>query len=290
MLLWAVGKDVRKTAGKWPPQNRALRFTVRRREELDRCMSLRSRIAGTRWGSELRRLWKGRTHPLAIREELASRFLRGEGIEIGALHLPLRLPRTARVRYVDRFSVPDLLTHYPDLAGTRLVPVHVVDDGETLATFAPASLDFIIANHFLEHTQNTLGVLARFLECLREGGVLFMAVPDKRGTFDRDRPLTPVEHLYGDRHDGGAASYDGHVREFVRLVQHFPEPEVEAQVRNITRSGYSIHFHVWTLDSLLESLLDARRTLRLPFEVLAVVRNEPMSEAVVVLRRTASSA
>ena len=36
------------------------------------------------------------------REAVAGIFLRGDGIEIGALHQPLRMPAAARVKYVDR--------------------------------------------------------------------------------------------------------------------------------------------------------------------------------------------
>lgn len=246
--------------------------------------SILARLRQGRLAAKLRRVWRGRTHPMALREEMAARFLRGQGIEIGALHSPLRLPRGASARYVDRFGVRELRAHYPDLAGLPLV-VDVVDDGETLTAFEPESLDFIVANHFLEHAQNPLGVLSRFLELLRAGGTVFLCVPDKSGTFDRDRPLTPVRHLYHDYQDGGAGSYREHVREFVELVQHLRGPEADAQVENITRSGYSIHFHVWTQDSFLDTLIDARRDLRLPFEILAAVKNQSVSESIVVLRR-----
>src|SRR5215212_7552941 len=37
-----------------------------------------------------------------VREDAARRYLRGSGVEVGALHLPLRVPRTVTVRYVDR--------------------------------------------------------------------------------------------------------------------------------------------------------------------------------------------
>src|SRR5436305_1160029 len=108
--------------------------------DLLRPFSRRGRLA-----NRLRRIWKGRTHPLALREAMAERFVRGDGIEIGALHLPLRLPRAARVRYLDRFDTPGLLAHYPDLAGEPLVAVDVIDDGETLETLSPESLDFVVA-------------------------------------------------------------------------------------------------------------------------------------------------
>jgi hypothetical protein len=43
-----------------------------------------------------------------IREDVAQRFLRGDGTEIGALDFPLRVPRRARVRYVDYLDEPGL--------------------------------------------------------------------------------------------------------------------------------------------------------------------------------------
>src|SRR5690349_4069177 len=88
-----------------------------------------------------------------IRLQLANRHLAGEGIEIGALHKPLPLPSGAAVRYVDRMSVRDLRSHYPELAGWKLVEPHIIDNGETLATVPDNSVDFVIANHFIEHTE-----------------------------------------------------------------------------------------------------------------------------------------
>lgn len=247
------------------------------------------RFLGRRLADRARRVWRGRAHPHYLREFLAARYLAGDGVEIGGLHHPLRVPSRARVRYLDRFDTPGLRRQYPDLAAERLVHVDIVDDGERLDTVADASLDFVVANHFLEHAQNVYGVLARFLAVLRPGGVLFLSVPDRDGTFDRDRPLTTTEHLLRDYTDGPEWGYRDHVREFVRLAQKFPEDGVEAQVENIAGSGYSIHYHVWTHDSLCETLFDARRLLRLPFETEALVRNPGLSESVVVLRRRPGS-
>ena len=44
------------------------------------------------------------------RSVIAKRFLKGEGIEIGALHHPLKLPTNASVKYVDRLSNSELRT------------------------------------------------------------------------------------------------------------------------------------------------------------------------------------
>ena len=113
---------------------------------------------------------------------------RGEGLEIGAAHSPLPVPGLCRVRYVDRHSVDELRRQYSELAAVPFVPLDVIDDGEKLNTIAPESQDFVIASHFLEHTQDPIGTIRRHLQVIRQGGILFVAVPDKRFSFDVNRP------------------------------------------------------------------------------------------------------
>jgi hypothetical protein len=238
-----------------------------------------------RLGAIVRRLLHAA--PDGPREQLARQFLCGNGIEIGALHQPLWTPPGAAVKYVDRLDVRGLRRHYPELEALPLVPVDVVDDGETLKAFPPESRDFIIANHFLEHTQDPIGTIRRFLEVLRPRGVLYMAVPDKRWTFDRLRPVTPLEHLYRDHEEGPAWSYHGHVCEFAELAGGCRGAELESAIQTIKATNYSIHFHVWTQHALLEMLIDVRRRLVLPFDIEAVRLHQARAETIVILRRQA---
>ena len=83
------------------------------------------------------------------RGAIADIYIKGAGIEIGALHSPLPVPKQAKVKYVDRMSVADLRKHYPEKKTSNLVAVDIVDNGETLAMLANDSQDFVIANHFL---------------------------------------------------------------------------------------------------------------------------------------------
>ncbi len=57
-------------------------------------------------------------------------FIGGNGIEIGTLHTPLRVPRSAKVTYVDRLSASDLRKQYPELNSKELAHVDIIDDGE----------------------------------------------------------------------------------------------------------------------------------------------------------------
>lgn len=180
------------------------------------------------------------------RFQLSAHFLKGHGVEIGALHSPLWVGRKAHVTYVDRMSADDLRTQYPELALYELAKVDVIDDGERLTTFPDESLDFIIANHMLEHCENPLGTIRRHLAKLKVGGRLYYAVPDKRFCHDATRPLTDFNHLVRDDREGPEWSRRDHFLEWATMVEKAQKPSHAEQRASLLMSmNYSIHFHVW---------------------------------------------
>ncbi|MFL5664663.1 MAG: methyltransferase domain-containing protein, partial [Ktedonobacteraceae bacterium] len=114
------------------------------------------------------------------REFIAKTYISGNGIEIGALHRRLRVPKKARVKYVDRWSVPELREQCPELRFYWLPRVDIIDNGEQLKTIGDSTQDFVIANHFLEHCQNPIGAISNMLRVIKQGGVIYLAIPDKR--------------------------------------------------------------------------------------------------------------
>jgi SAM-dependent methyltransferase len=226
---------------------------------------------------------KERRH-VAVRRHLAGRYLGGEGLEVGALHLPLGLPRGARARYVDRMGVEDLRAHYPELDEYDLVTPDFIDDGEQLASVPSESMDFVIVNHLIEHTQDPIGALLAQARVLREDGILYLAAPDRRRTkFDRNRPETPLEHLLRDHEEGPEWSRAQHYEEWSRLAIEVPGEEVAAHAAQLEADDYSIHFHTFTLTSFLALLLRSRETYGLPLEVVATETNN--HEFIVIARR-----
>lgn len=221
------------------------------------------------------------------REYIAANYLRGEGLEIGALTRPLLVPLGVNVTYVDRMPVDELRTHYPELDGVRIARVDVIDDGEQLTTIGSATQEFVIANHFLEHCQDPIRAIENLLRVLRDDGVLYLAVPDKRYTFDVDRPTTSFEHLLRDYREGPKVSRDAHFREWVVLVNKIADPaEAQRQVEALIEKNYSIHFHVWTQHELLEFFMKLRHELRFPIELEFVMNYKAKGETVVVVRKT----
>jgi SAM-dependent methyltransferase len=207
----------------------------------------------------------------------------GSGIEIGGLNAPLGVSRHAQVRYVDRAPLSELRSHYPELETQELVEPDILDDGERLASLADAGQDFVIANHFLEHCQNPIGALENMFRVLAPGGIIFLTVPDKRFTFDRDRPVTTTEHLLEHAENGPGVDRRAHFEEWVRLVDHVSdERAVAARVDALLEQDYSIHYHVWTQAEIFELLLLLRER-GLEFEVEIAVRNE--HENIFVLRK-----
>lgn len=218
------------------------------------------------------------------RERIARHYITGQGIEIGALHRPLYLGRSACVRYVDRLPTDVLRRHYPELSNLPLVHVDILDDGERLGTIADATQDFVIANHMLEHCQDPFGAIAHMLRVLRVGGCLFLAVPDKRRTFDAGRTATPLEHLLRDHAEGPEWSRQQHFEDWVRHVEKIvDEREAANQVARLLAIDYSIHFHVWRTPDLVRFLLAVPEVLGVPCELELLLQSG--QEAIAVVRK-----
>jgi hypothetical protein len=199
-----------------------------------------------------------------FREDLARRYLSGDGIEIGALHLPLRVPKRARVRYVDVMTREQLIAAYSiDVYDNPLwvVETDILDDGERLGTVADHTLDFVIANHMLEHTEDPIATLEHFVH-----------------TFDALRPRTTVEHLLRDHREGPEVSREEHYREWA-VVECLPPDRIAARVAEFGRDGTRHHFHVWELPHFLEFLA----AVALPLEL--ELAQQHLHEFAVILRR-----
>ena len=152
-----------------------------------------------------------------------------------------------------------------------------------LSKVASSSQDFVIANHFLEHCENPIRTIVNFTRVLKEGGTLYMAVPDKRLTFDVDRPVTAYsvlsETFLSDRRPDREELYV----EWAVFVVHAPPSEVKAVARKLLDEKHSIHFNVWTLPDLVDFLARCRSDFRLCFSLEWVVCSE--NEVILILTK-----
>jgi predicted SAM-dependent methyltransferase len=184
-------------------------------------------------------------------------------MEIGALWRRFPVPRKARVWYVDRLSRAGLQLHYPELKDDIVTPDLLADAAQL--PVPPATLDFLIASHVLEHLPLPLRALRSWYDALAPGGVLLLKIPDMRYSFDVHRPRTTLAHLLQEHANPEGFDNRAHYAEWVEKVGgHDPSsPGFEATVQHLMEQNHSIHFHAWIDDDVRELVHFTQQTWQL---------------------------
>jgi len=130
------------------------------------------------------------------------------GIEIGPYFAPL-VPKAQGwdVLALDVFPTDELrrkAAEDPNIPRDRLSAIEAVDlvgpahrlaDLAEAAGHAPGSLDFVLSSHNFEHLPDPVRFLQAAQRVLKPGGVVTMAVPDRRFCFDMLRPRTTLNAM-----------------------------------------------------------------------------------------------
>jgi SAM-dependent methyltransferase len=175
---------------------------------------------------------------------LCSGKLQGRGLELGALHRPMETHSGMTMTYMDRADRETLRQQFPTVA-EGIVQVDVIDDAETLATVADGSFDFVVAAHVIEHMRNPIGAIVNWLRVVREGGHVYLVVPDKRRTFDKLRVRTPLAHLVLDYQQPSRERDFEHFLDYSVHVHHAQIDQAIEEATRLRNIDYSIHFHVF---------------------------------------------
>ena len=101
---------------------------------------------------------------------------------------------------------------------TTTVEVLAAADEEVLSREA---LDFVVANHLLEHLVNPVRFLEQCYQVLAPGGLLFLGLPDKRRIFDRFRRRTTLSDLLARYEAGTTEVTEEQVAEFLQGAHSF---------------------------------------------------------------------
>lgn len=181
-------------------------------------------------------------------------FLKGHGLEIGALHQPAILPKYCTVKYCDVCTREEAIHHFPELNITDLVSVDFICDLDTqgLNPFSSAQFDFVIFNHVIEHVANPIKIVSELFRILKVQGHLIISAPDKDFTYDKNRALTPFQHLLGEYQASVTVVTDDHYLDFLRALHpHLFAPGKEASIEKKLKRvrDRREHAHVWDSES-----------------------------------------
>lgn len=188
------------------------------------------------------------------------------GIEVGGANAPAVLwDKQICIKQVDICDHRIKSDAYTELK-VPLVPIDIIDNGEELNCIENKSLDFIIANHFIEHCRNPIGTLRNFLKKLKINGLVFMAIPDKRYTFDKKRGLTSFQHLVEDDKNPSIERDLFHC--FDKNSKLFTKDEW-TKVKKLL-SSTELHYHVWDANMWIQFITSTQAYLNHIFSIECV--------------------
>lgn len=242
-----------------------------------------------------------------VRERLAARYLRGVGLEIGALHLPLKVPPGVTVKYVDLSSREQNIKKFPELIAKKIVETDYVENGFELFSIPDKSQNFVIANHVLEHASNPLQVLLNWGRTLTDNGKLFITIPLADKSFDKGRPLTSPAHLINDyklcledRYEEFVELNREHYREWLSVSEpsimaergvnfhQLSEEDMVKRIEEMVGSSTEIHFHTFSDLSFAELLNNFVSNIVRNFQVLEIRKSRGGGECVALLGKLCS--
>jgi SAM-dependent methyltransferase len=121
------------------------------------------------------------------------------GLEIGPLDRPMVDKRKGfKIKYLDFNSTETLRDRFkndPKVSAAEMAEVDFVITGGNILEVVREKFDYIIASHVFEHVPNPVLWLHEMAEFLNPNGILSLAVPDRRFTFDIIRPPTSVGEM-----------------------------------------------------------------------------------------------
>ena len=218
----------------------------------------------------------------------------GLGLEIGPSHAPIAPKREGfRVETLDYTDKNGLIQVYTKMGidTSRIEEVDHVWNGERYADLVGGAerFDWILASHVFEHVPDLLGTLKQCQEVLKPGGILSIALPDHRNSFDHDRNPSSLAsvidaHLRGDKRPTAGSVAEFYLRfsrkggyEFWypwhrgKIARAHPAQEARSRYARSLESEEYQDVHVWafTSESFRKIVQDLSALEMLDFEIVA---------------------
>lgn len=192
-----------------------------------------------------------RTNQIRSRDDLAAQYCIGAGVELGPGQRPTKVGPNATLAFVDKRSPEELKRYFGS---------DDVVSGERLDAFQTGSFDFLIAHHVLEHSSNVIEELIAWMSYVRDGGVVFLSVPQREHCPDATRLVTPPNHFITDYILGiDDSSFESreHIYSFLcgwndagGLAERSKQEAAQLTEMAVHKTPNDLHWHVFTEASL----------------------------------------
>jgi len=214
--------------------------------------------------------------------DFVEKHLSGHGLELGAQAAPFKTNQHTSMSYADKYTVDEM---FEDLKVKRQIkkeditkPDFIVFDAFSF-DIVDDFFDFFCCSHVIEHTCNPIGAIEEWLRVVKPGGYVYFICPDKRETFDYDRPITPVSHLVEDYENDSVTTEYAHYLDCCTIINKAP---TEAQRYYINQKN--IHVHVFTEESIMSLLSYIKKFFE--FDILDI-KKEGMHVACLLQKKVA---
>lgn len=188
---------------------------------------------------------------MTTRDQIAREHCIGAGVELGPGQRPTQVGPDSTLAFVDKRGPEELARYF----GSSDVVT-----GERLESFTSGSFDFLIAHHVLEHSSNVIEELMSWMSYVRDGGVVFLSVPDRRHCPDSTRLETPPNHFVSDYILGiDDSSFESreHIYSFLSawhavgaLADRSKEEAAHLTAMAVHKPENDLHWHVFTETTL----------------------------------------
>ena len=117
-----------------------------------------------------------------------------KGVEYGPLTCPIVTKDMAPVLYVDYADTETIKAKgYREDDPNKIVDIDLVWGEKPLKESGPFA--YALASHVIEHVPDPIGWLLEISESITDDGIICLAIPDKRYTFDLNRPVSTTGEL-----------------------------------------------------------------------------------------------
>ena len=134
--------------------------------------------------------------------EIVNKYLTGlKGIEIGGSSYADYGIDALNIDIIDIPSNKNNVYYLEQIKSNSFIQnIDIISNGDDLP-FKDNTVDFVFTSHVLEHFFDPIKALKEWYRVTKNNGYVFMIIPHKERTFDKDRERTTLQELI-DRHNG----------------------------------------------------------------------------------------